>query len=55
MIPWSQLLLPILVSTVFIFIASSLIHMVLKWHNPDYRQLPNEDEVALAWQEVSAA
>jgi len=48
MIPWSQLLLPILVSTVFIFIASSLIHMVLKWHNPDYRQLPNEDEVRAA-------
>jgi hypothetical protein len=45
MIEWSQLAIPILLSTVFIFIASSVIHMVLKWHNPEYRALPNEDEV----------
>lgn len=44
----TQLWLPILASSVFIFIASSLIHMVLKWHNPDYRKLGNEDEVRAA-------
>jgi hypothetical protein len=48
MVPWSALLLPALVATVLVFIASSIIHMVLKLHNPDYRKLVNEDEVAAA-------
>lgn len=48
MVDWSQLLLPALVSTVLVFLASSAIHMGLKWHNPDYRKLPNEDEVRAA-------
>lgn len=43
-----QLWLPILASAVFIFIASSLIHMLLKWHNSDYRKLTNEDAVRAA-------
>ena len=37
--------LPILVTAVLIFFASSLIHMVFKWHNSDYRKLGNEDDV----------
>ena len=44
----AQLWLPILVTAVLIFIASSLIHMVFKWHNSDYRKLGNEDEVRAA-------
>ena len=40
-----SLWLPILATAVFIFIASSLIHMVFKWHNSDYKKLSNEDEV----------
>jgi len=48
MITWSQVLLPAALSAVFVFIASSIIHMVLKWHNPDYRKLANEDEVMKA-------
>ena len=43
-----QLWLPILATAVFIFIASSLIHMVFKWHNADYLKLPNEDAVGAA-------
>lgn len=43
-----SLWLPVLVSAVFVFIASSLIHMVFKWHNSDYRKLSNEDEVRAA-------
>lgn len=43
-----QLWLPILATAVFIFIASSLIHMVFKWHNSDYQKLGNEDEVRAA-------
>ncbi|NQD36793.1 hypothetical protein HPT27_07120 [Permianibacter sp. IMCC34836] len=38
-----QLWLPILASAVLVFIASSLIHMVFKWHNSDYKKLDNED------------
>ena len=37
--------LPILLSAVFVFIVSSLIHMVFKWHAPDYGGLANEDAV----------
>ncbi len=35
--------LPILVSSVIVFLVSSLIHMVLPWHKNDYPRLPNED------------
>ncbi len=48
MVSLSQLLLPILLSAVLVFISSSLIHMVLKWHNTDYGKLSNEDEVRAA-------
>lgn len=48
MVPWSALLAPAFVSTVLVFFASSLIHMVLKLHQADYRKLPNEDEVRAA-------
>jgi hypothetical protein len=37
--------LPILLSAVVVFVISSLIHMVFKWHNPDYRRFGNEDAV----------
>jgi hypothetical protein len=37
--------LPIVVSAVAVFVVSSLIHMVFKWHNPEYRGLPNEDGI----------
>lgn len=48
MVPWSALLLPALVASVLVFIASSLIHMVLQMHKSDYRKLANEDEVRAA-------
>lgn len=38
-----SLWLPILVSAVFVFIASSMIHMMLRHHANDYRKLPDED------------
>jgi hypothetical protein len=40
--------LPIVLSAVLVFVASSVIHMVIKWHNSDYRPLPNEDQVRSA-------
>ena len=48
MIEWSQLVLPILLSAVAVFIASTVIHVGIKWHNVDYKKLPNEDEVSAA-------
>lgn len=44
MTPFSALWLPILLSGVIVFVASSLIHMVLPWHKSDYRKVPNEDK-----------
>lgn len=43
-----QLWLPIVATAVLIFVASSLIHMVFKWHNSDYKALPNEDAARAA-------
>jgi hypothetical protein len=40
--------LPILLSAVLVFIVSSIIHMVLKYHNTDYRPMPNEEAVRAA-------
>ena len=37
--------LPILLSAVFVFIVSSIIHMALPWHKNDYPKLENEDKV----------
>ena len=48
MVTLAQLWMPIVLGAVFVFIASSLIHMVFKWHNADYGKLPNEDEVRAA-------
>jgi hypothetical protein len=45
MVALSQLWVPILLSAFLVFVGSSVIHMVLKWHNADYRKLPNEDDV----------
>ena len=40
-----SLWLPILVSAVFVFVASSIMHMVLGYHNSDFKKLPDEDGV----------
>lgn len=41
----SQLWLPILLSAVIVFLASSVIHMLLPWHKNDYPKMANEDKV----------
>jgi len=48
MISLSHLWLPIVVSAIAVFVVSSLLHMVLTYHNSDYRPLSNEDEVRAA-------
>ena len=48
MVSLTALWLPILLSAVIVFVASSVIHMVLQYHRSDYRQLPEEDELLAA-------
>ncbi len=43
-----SLLIPIVLSAVFVFIASSVIHMFTPWHKGDMQAFPNEDAVAKA-------
>jgi len=43
MVPLTALWLPILLAAVFVFIASSILHMVLPFHKSDYKKLPDED------------
>lgn len=50
MVPLYEFWLPILVSAVIVFIASSIIHMVFKYHNTDFGKLPDEDKVMEALQ-----
>jgi hypothetical protein len=45
MVPLTALWLPILLSAVIVFIASSILHMALPIHKNDYRKLPDEDKV----------
>jgi len=44
-VPITALWLPILLSAVIVFVASSIIHMVLPFHKSDYRKLPDEEKV----------
>jgi hypothetical protein len=48
MVSLGSLLLPIILSSVLVFITSSIVHMVLKYHHRDYTKLPNEDAVRAA-------
>ena len=45
MVPLATLWLPILLSAVIVFVASSLMHMLLKYHQSDYHQLPDEEKI----------
>ncbi len=53
MVSWTSLWLPILISAVACFIASSLIHMVLPYHRSDYKKVPSEDAVMDALRKFS--
>lgn len=45
MVEITMLWLPILLSAVFVFIVSSIIHMAPLWHKNDYPAVPNQDKV----------
>jgi hypothetical protein len=45
MISLMNLWMPIVLSAVAVFIASSIIHMVLQYHKDDFKKIPSEDGV----------
>lgn len=53
MVPLSALWVPILVSAVIVFLASSIIHMVLPYHRNDLGRVPDEDGVLNALRRFS--
>ena len=45
MVPLMSLWIPIVLSAVIVFVASSAIHMFLTYHKGDFGQVPSEDGV----------
>jgi hypothetical protein len=45
MVSLTALWLAVLVSAIAVFVASSVIHMVLPYHRGDYKQIPDEDKI----------
>ena len=52
MVTLAALWLPIVLSSVIVFVASSIMHMLLPYHRGDYRQLPEEDKLLVALRTV---
>ena len=45
MVPLTALWMPIVLSAILVFVASSVIHMVFTYHRKDYSRIPNEKKV----------
>ncbi len=45
MVPLTELLFPILLSAVFVFVVSSILHMVIPIHRGDFAKLPGEEKL----------
>ena len=48
MVPLASLWLPVLLSSVIVFLASFVLHMALPWHKNDYLRVPDEENVRAA-------
>ncbi len=48
MVPLAALWLPVVLSAVIVFVASSIMHMLLPYHRSDYNRLPDEEKVLSA-------
>lgn len=46
--PFGSLWLPVVVSAVAVWLVSAVLHMVLKYHRADFKQLSNEESVGQA-------
>lgn len=53
MVPIASLWMPILLSAVLVFVASSIIHMMLPYHKSDYGKVPAEDELMEAMRKLN--
>jgi len=53
--PFGSLWLPVIAAAVAVFVVSSILHMLLRYHKADYRPLPNEDAVRDALGRAAAA
>ena len=51
----TELWLPILLSAVVVFVASSVIHMLLPYHRSEYKKLPNEEKLLEAMRNEGVA
>ena len=47
MVPLMSLWIPIVLSAMIVFLASSVIHMFLTYHQGDFGQVPSEDAVPI--------
>lgn len=55
MVSLMSLAVPIVLSAVLVFVASSIIHMVLTYHRTDFRGLPQEDDLLEAFRRANVA
>jgi hypothetical protein len=55
MVSLADLWLPILLSAVFVFIVSSLLHMLIPIHRGDHKKLPGEEQILAAIRDQSVA
>lgn len=55
MVSMMSLWLPILLSAVAVFIASSIVHMLLRYHRSDVARIAGEDQVRSAMREAGVA
>ena len=53
MVQVSALWLPVLVSAGLVFVASSVVHMLLRYHDRDFQPVPDEEEVHTALRRFS--
>lgn len=53
--PFGSLWLPVVVSAVAVWLVSAILHMVLKYHRADYKQLSDEESVAPALRKAAPA
>lgn len=53
MVYLTALWIPIVLSAVVVFVASSIMHMVLPYHKSDYKKLPSEDSLLEALRRAS--
>jgi hypothetical protein len=53
MVPVASLAIPILISAVFVFLASWLVHMLLPFHRGDFKKVQGEDDLMEAIRRIN--